>query len=79
MAGFVCGGGKTLIMEETMLKGLLRNINFSRDTLAEVQKLGIENFSAFVRKAVEDKIRDMKLNSLVEHYQNDMDEFDNKE
>lgn len=62
-----------------MLKGLLRNINFSRDTLAEVQKLGIENFSAFVRKAVEDKIRDMKLNSLVEHYQNDMDEFDNKE
>jgi hypothetical protein len=63
------------------VKYIAKNLNFEKEVLEKVKKLGIKNFTNFVRAAVADKIREMELQSLKEHYQSDemkevMDDFD---
>ena len=52
-------------------KYIAKNLNFEKEILEKVKKLGIKNFTNFVRTAVADKIREMELQSLKEHYQSD--------
>ena len=46
-----------------------KSLNFDEATIQRVKSLGVKNFTDFVRSAVADKIRDMELQSLKEHYQ----------
>ena len=49
-------------------KYVAKSLNFDVTTIKRVKSLGIKNFTDFVRSAVADKIRDMELQSLKEHY-----------
>jgi hypothetical protein len=60
---------------------VLKNFNFDKEVLELIKKLGIKNLSDFVRSAVDDKIREMQLQSLKERYQSEdmaemADDFD---
>lgn len=55
---------------------VLKNFNFDKEVLELIKKFGVRNLSDFVRSAVDDKIREMQLQSLKERYQSeDMDEI----
>ncbi|HNZ53286.1 MAG TPA: hypothetical protein PLW37_00075 [bacterium] len=60
---------------------VLKNFNFDKEVLELIKKLGVRNLSDFVRSAVDDKIREMQLQSLKERYQSEdmaemTDDFD---
>ena len=62
-------------------KYVAKNLNFEVTVLEQIKKLGVKNFTSFVRSAVADKIREIELQELKEHYQSDemrevMDDFD---
>jgi len=71
-------------MEAIMLNQkeyVLKNFNFDKEMVETIKKLGVKNLSDFVRTAVNDKIREIQLQALKEHYQSsDMaemaDDFD---
>jgi hypothetical protein len=60
---------------------VLKNFNFDKEVLELIKILGVKNLSDFVRSAVDDKIREMQLQSLKERYQSEdmaemADDFD---
>ena len=52
-------------------KYVAKNLNFEAGILEQIKKLGIKNFTEFVRSAVADKIREVQLESLKEYYESD--------